>query len=235
MNSILSCVQRFKIGERIGHLVAIGPAFRTRNVMNGRFSQARITQVFQCDCGMVAAIDIYTASKTNASCPHCSDNRRVSVVTTHGDAGNLNRLYVAWKSMNWRCYCKTNASYCNYGERGIGVCDEWRTSYVAFKEWSLSHGFSPELEIDRKDNNGNYCPDNCQWTTPKRNARNKRNTKFVTAWNETKSLPDWIDDERCTYKHLETVRCRLRHGWTPEAALTTASKKRAKGNATCHS
>jgi hypothetical protein len=84
--------------------------------------------------------------------------------------------YIRWKSMKQRCYSPKCKSYKNYGQRGIIVCEEWRTDPVAFCEWADEH-YSPGLEIDRKDNDGNYSPENCRFVTRKVNCNNRRNKK----------------------------------------------------------
>lgn len=98
------------------------------------------------------------------------------------------RLYRIWNAMNARCYVKTNKDYGFYGGRGIGVCDEWRHDYVAFSEWAYSNGYDDNAErgkctLDRINNDLNYCPENCRFTTMLEQSRNKRNTKFVTIFD----------------------------------------------------
>jgi hypothetical protein len=80
-----------------------------------------------------------------------------------------NTLEYIWRGVKRRCYNPRAINYKNYGGRGIVMCDEWLNSYENFKEWCLSSGYKPELEIDRIDNNGNYCPSNCQFITSAEN------------------------------------------------------------------
>lgn len=90
----------------------------------------------------------------------------------HGDAikgSELNRLYAVWCRIRNRCYNKNHGKYKWYGGAGIQVCDEWLDSYLSFKEWALSNGYTDELTIDRKDVMGNYEPNNCQWLTAQEN------------------------------------------------------------------
>lgn len=69
--------------------------------------------------------------------------------------------------------CKDINKRNSYLDKGIIVCDEWSNNFLAFYDWSILNGFSPNLEIDRIDNNGNYSPENCRWITHHENCLNK--------------------------------------------------------------
>jgi len=82
--------------------------------------------------------------------------------------------------MKNRCNCETSQAYEYYGGRGIRVCPEWEASFEAFRDWANANGYAENLEIDRKDVNGNYEPDNCRWATrvqQMRNTRKRRDAK----------------------------------------------------------
>lgn len=76
-------------------------------------------------------------------------------------------LYKRYVDMKARCYNHNSCNYKYYGAKGIKICDEWLgiDGFKHFKEWSLNNGFSPKLSIDRINNDGDYTPDNCRWTT----------------------------------------------------------------------
>lgn len=90
-----------------------------------------------------------------------------------------NRIYKCWHSMIDRCYSPKNKSFKNYGAKGICVCDEWKDNYNNFYDWAISSGYASNLTIDRKDSNGNYCPDNCRWISLSENVAlaNKENVR----------------------------------------------------------
>jgi hypothetical protein len=78
-----------------------------------------------------------------------------------------------------RCYNPENNNYHNYGGRGIRVCDEWRQSRDAFKNWAIANGWERGLQIDRIDNDGDYEPGNCMFTTGVWNSRKRRTSRLV--------------------------------------------------------
>ena len=96
--------------------------------------------------------------------------------TKHGEAGT--RLYRTWASMKYRCLNSKDKGYLNYGGRGIMVCPEWVNDYIKFKNWALNNGYQEGLEIDRRDNNLGYSPENCRWVTKTEQNRNQRTTKL---------------------------------------------------------
>ena len=116
---------------------------------------------------------------------------------------------------NWR-----GAKY--YSEKGISICEEW-SDYLTFREWSLCNGYQEGLSLDRIDNNGNYCPENCRWTTNKVQANNRSKNKRLTLNGETKTLSEWADIVEIPY---DTLKRRSLSGWSDEKTLTTPLRGR---------
>ncbi len=86
--------------------------------------------------------------------------------------------YVSWANMLYRCYTPTCPQYAGYGGRGIRVCAQWR-GRNGFKQFLKDMGERPDgRTLDRVYVNGNYTPNNCQWSTPKEQMRNRRNNKL---------------------------------------------------------
>lgn len=86
------------------------------------------------------------------------------------------RIYNIWKGIFTRCYNKNYRLYKDYGGRGIKVCDRWR-KFENFRDDMLKT-YKDNLSIDRIDNNGNYQPNNCKWSTRYEQNKNKRMHKL---------------------------------------------------------
>lgn len=92
-------------------------------------------------------------------------------------------LHWIWRTMLSRCSNPNNKNYKHYGGRGISVCQEWQQSFVNFYKWALSNGYDQGLQIDRKNNNGNYEPSNCRFVTCQVNQSNKRTNRYCVLDN----------------------------------------------------
>lgn len=92
---------------------------------------------------------------------------------------SYSKLYKVWQGMKTRCYNPNFIYYCNYGGRGITICNEWLNDFKIFYDWAIDNGYKEGLTIDRINNNGNYEPSNCRWITRAEQNRNQRKTKRV--------------------------------------------------------
>lgn len=119
----------------------------------------------------------------------------------HGFATGVNKkVYFRWYSMIERCHNPKSYSYSFYGGRGIKVCDRWRESILNYiEDMGVPKG---EETLDRIDNNGDYCKENCRWATRKEQRNNQRvrnDTLYFTFNSETKTLKEWAKIKNIKY------------------------------------
>ena len=98
--------------------------------------------------------------------------------------------YISWGCMIQRCTNKKHRNYSSYGGRGITVCADW----MDFENFYRDMGDRPNgMSLERKDNNGNYCKENCCWTTQKEQSNNTRTNVKITFNGETKTISQWAE------------------------------------------
>jgi hypothetical protein len=139
---------------------------------------------------------------------------------THGESKD--RLYKIWVGVKTRCYNKRNRNYLKYGQRGVTMCEEWKTSYEAFREWAMSNGYDVSLTLDRKNPFGNYEPPNCRWVTQKIQQNNRSNNHILTYNGETHTVSQW--NEKLGFKRGLLSQRLNKLGWSVEKAITTPTR-----------
>jgi len=127
--------------------------------------------------------------------------------------------------MKYRCLKKETKAQKNYGGRGILYDPKWET-FEGFWE-DMGDTWKEGLSLDRVDNNGNYCKENCRWATIKVQARNKRTNRYITYKGETKTLSAWAEELNIPRSAITARLDRFR--WTIEEAFETP----VKGAQTC--
>lgn len=165
----------------------------------------------QCDCGneVIAAAGNLKLGRTKS----CGCLRKE---IAHGKADT--RLHRIWTGMKTRCYNAESDAYDRYGGRGIEVCEDWKNSFVSFYEWAMANGYADNLTIDRIDNDGNYSPENCRWSTKQEQNNNRRCNRMITYNGKTQNVAQWA---RELGLNRVTLQARLtRYGWSVEKAFS---------------
>ena len=174
----------------------------------------------RCDCGVerpVLASQLTTGRGKSCGC--LRREKFLQLVTKHGGHGT--RLYSIWKDMIKRCDNPNHAKFADYGGRGISVVRRWR-NFANFRQ-DMGEPPTDAHEINRIDNDGDYCPDNCEWVTRKEQMRNIRRNRMLTHDGKTQCLSAWAEE---TGLDRRMIADRLAANWPIELALTLPKQHR---------
>lgn len=151
-------------GKVFGRLTVIG--------LSEKSKPRKIYWECLCQCGNIKSISSTSLRSGNTkSCGCLRKEMLSSSKSTHKKSNSPE--YNCYHHMIKRCYDKNNSAYQYYGARGIKVCDRWLESFENFYE-DMGDRPSSQYSIDRIDNNGNYEPNNCRWSTQSEQVINSR-------------------------------------------------------------
>lgn len=209
------------VGRRFGRLVVL------EYDGNDKFGQSRWR--CQCDCGNVKTVLSGTILRgSGQSCGCLQRELQSKRRTTHGQSSRIKGEtpeFATWIRMLDRCGNQNNSkAWKSYGGRGIKVCERWLNS---FKNFLADMGPRPSANhsIDRIDNDGDYCPENCRWATRRQQANNKTNNFIIEHNGKRQSLAMWCHE---TGLSDGTIRGRINLGWSMDDVLGRPQRKVTK-------
>ena len=201
-----------KVGARFGRGVVI-----ERMLYRGQMRKSRLL----CDCGkeyIAFNTTLYAGMKQSCGCLQTDRIQANGGKWQDTKKGSWKR----WERMISRCYNPKDKNYKNYGGRGITVCDRWRSNFAAFFE-DMGPPPKGRISIDRIDNNGPYCKENCRWSTDLQQAANRRNNIWYSLGDRMILLAEAAREFGMC---LWTLKSRIkREGMTMEQALSLPLRK----------
>ena len=160
----------------------------------------------KCDCGNTQTVRSKDLGRGTSSCGCLRKELAIKRHTTHGF--RYTPFYRRWNAIKNRCLNKKVPQYKDYGGRGIKICKEWlkfenfkNDMYKGYLKHKLKYG-EFNTSIERIDNNGNYCKENCAWITRDEQAKNKSNKRIITIDGIEKSLTEWAKIKKISVQCL---------------------------------
>lgn len=204
------------VGKKFGRLTVVKYSHKIKKNDNKHYDRYYLCL---CECGKQVIVTRHHLLNNHTKSCGCFRKEKFNTYK-HGLC--YHRLYRIWDKIKHRCYNANCKRYSSYGGRGITVCDEWKNDFLTFYNWSIANGYQDNLTIDRINNDGNYEPSNCRWTTVKVQSTNTRTNHKLTYKNKTLCVSEWAE---IIGIDKDTLYMRLKRGWSAEKALETPLKR----------
>lgn len=194
----------FILGDKMGQKINLeGKKFNRLIVIKElkRDKWGQVIWLCQCDCGKTTQVTGSGLRNGGTKSCGCWNIEALSLRKKHGLSKT--GAYRSWKHMMNRCYNPNDQRYEYYGGRGIKVCKKWHNFMKFYKDM----GDKPDTyTIERKNNNGNYDPSNCEWVTVAEQNRNNRRTRKIEYKGVIRCMSEWA---RILNIHKNTLKYRL--------------------------
>lgn len=197
------------IGSKFGRLLVIS-----------RFASKGKSPKWLCRCACGTETVVFGSALRTGHTKSCGClNREIAAAKQYRHGMSKSTEHKIWSGIIERCSNPKSQFYHRYGGRGISICERWLT----FENFFADMGNRPSKfhTLDRKENDGNYEPSNCRWSTRKEQSNNTSRNVWITIDGTRKTLTQWCDQTGID-KDLASQRI-LRDCWSPEDAVTIPS------------
>lgn len=209
------------------HLVK---SHQTKNLSGMKFGKLLVTQFSHigkhyvkywccvCECGdhkIIAGNHLQRGHTKSCGC--ISKVLKSTFKHGHHPKSGPSPEYISWQAMKRRALYSKQDHFNRYGGRGIKCCERWLNSFENFLQ---DMGPRPSLfhTLDRINNDGDYCPENCRWATKKQQARSRCSSRIIQHNGKSKTLAEWAEEAGMDLRSLWQ---RLKRGWDMEKSIKT--------------
>lgn len=193
-------------GERIGMLVV-----QRRTNSQDRYGSWLWECL--CDCGKTTMQTRSELLRGRAKLRNCGCYCHK---TSHSLSGSAE--HVVWKGMKQRCSNPNHIGFLIYGGRGIKVCERWENSFADFLADMGPRPLGDNYSVERRNNDGDYTPENCYWATGRQQAANKRNSHLIEFDGVKATIVEWFRKLNPPFAY-STIVTRLARGLPPQTAF----------------
>ena len=194
------------VGMTFGRLIVLSVSENNKNKV-----------ICQCSCPNKTIKEIFKYCLISGHTKSCGCLVKEAVSKTAKTHGMSNtKEYRTFKSILTRCFNPNCKEYKHYGAKGITICERWKNS---FENFLADMGKCPpdKTSLDRIDNNGNYEPGNCRWSTAEEQNRNKSNSIKIPYDGKKLSMLEW---SKITGLNISTIRNRYIRGYSEDQILS---------------
>lgn len=209
---------KINIGEKYGRWTVVDVE-RVGNYYRG---------ICHCNCGNTGSVRQDTLLNGESSSCGCYSRELLRTVNSKRGGITVHPLYQRWYDMNRCCLDPRRKDFHHYGGRGISICDDWiKTNPNGFVNFlnDMENSYVEGLELDRVNNDGNYCKENCKWSTRSEQVINRREVdgccfgvRFLEDGEDTLHLAAMAKKHNMSSRKLQDRITKL--GWSLEDALT---------------
>lgn len=197
-------------GKRFGRLVGLSRA--------GSNHRGAAAWLFRCDCGktkVIAGKDVRSGGTVSCGCYRDENSGYCNAKYDE----KTKALVRVWSGMKRRCLNKNSTAWERYGGRGIKICERWINSLENFAKDMGPR--PPGTSLDRINNDGDYCKENCRWATFLQQNNNRQSSRFINFLGKTKTISEW---ERETGVRAQRITKRLALGWDESRAISQPAR-----------
>jgi hypothetical protein len=189
-------------GQNFGKLVVLERAEQPKARTNAFW-------LCKCVCNKLLVVNANKLRRGQTSCMGCRKPSNIK----HGLVNAPE--YNVWQNMRVRCDNPKSEHYHNYGGRGIRYSLSWNYFATFYKD--MGPRPTSKHTLERQENDGNYCKENCVWATRKEQANNQRKTLIIEIEGIKKCASDWAKEYGID---AAVVTRRIKRGIDPITALT---------------
>lgn len=195
-------------------------------VINFSHKDGRGKTFWSCKCKCGNTKDVYSDKLKTGHTMSCGCIRR-ELIRTHNESKT--RFYRIWHSAKSRCGREKNYISVSFSKAWIKYEKFKEDMYDEYIKHVNVYG-EKNTTIDRINNNGDYCKENCRWATIKEQNNNMNKTRFIIHDGVKESLSNIYDKYKLDITKAAFINRMVNLKWSLDEVLNGIRKPWSRNN-----